>query len=240
MEIQTDLEPQNNVISPRSFRAFLAACGLAGVACLILYFAAPFVLFPFPAANATSAQLLASVSQYQTYYLLAAWLQGTGSLLTVVFILGLVYLAKAWTRFSGWITMLAAVIVVSLSLSEGNYFLDVVQAISNGHPDAALTSFDLSFVFLHSFFIAPSLLLPLAFVLRPTSLLPKYLWKWALGIGIIFESIGLPGLFFSQIGLLVIVVLIVQEIWIVTAAATLALRVPQEHSQIFAKIEKAN
>jgi hypothetical protein len=123
--------------------------------------------------------------------------------------------------------MLAGVIVVSLSLSEGNYFLDVVQAISNGHQAAALTSFDLSFVFLHSFFIAPSLLLPLAFVLRSTSLLPGYFWVWALIIGIAFEGIGLSGFFIPQIGIVVILVLVVQETWIATAAVMLAVLTPK-------------
>jgi hypothetical protein len=54
-------------------------------------------------------------------------------------------------------------------------------------------SFNLSFVFLHTFFIAPSVLLPLAFVLRHSTLLPSIFWPWALVAGVAFEALGLAG-----------------------------------------------
>jgi hypothetical protein len=215
---------ENEHRSPRNFRLFISVCGILGVSCLILYFAAPFALFPFPPSDATEAQLVANVSQYQTFYLLAAWLQGTGSFLSVIFALGIVYLAKAWIKFSGWITLLSSVVIVVLSLSEGSYFLDTVQAISNGHVQAALTSFDLSFVFIHTFFIAPSLLLALAFVLRSSNLLPHFFWIWALMIGIIFEILGFAGLFLSQTSIIAIFVLVLLEIWMLAASVSLGFR----------------
>ena len=181
--------------------------------------------------------LSASVSQNQTYYLLLhgymARVDPQRSLYSRTRVP-----SKAWNRFSGWITMLAGVIVVSLSLSEGNYFLDVVQAISNGHQAAALTNFDLSFVFLHSFFIAPSLLLPLAFVLRSTSLLPRYFWGWALIIGIAFESIGLPGLFIAQRGIVVILILSSKRYGSLAAAVMLAVRNTKVSNRIPPKMKK--
>jgi len=43
----------------------------------------------------------------------------------------------------------------------------------NGHAQAALTSFDLAYVFVHVFAIAPSLLLMLGIALLGTRLLPR-------------------------------------------------------------------
>ena len=155
--------------------------------------------------------------------MLAAWLQGTGTLLIVVFVLGLVYSSKAWNRFSGWITMLASATILMLSLTEATFFLDTALAIGNGHPDAAVTSFDLTFVFLHSFFIAPSLLLPLAFAIRNSDILPKMFWLWALVTGLVFEAVGLLGLFVTTI-VPEIVALLVMIVWIISAATVLVFR----------------
>src|SRR5690242_19573397 len=152
-------------MSQRRFQISLGLSGLLGSAALVVYFSAPFVLFSFPAATASADQVIASATQYPIYYQLGAWLQGTGTFLVVLFVLGLVYLSNGWNRFAGWVTLLASSIILMLSLMEGTYFLDVPQAVANGHPEAAVTSFEISHVFLHSFFIAPSLLLPLGFVL---------------------------------------------------------------------------
>jgi hypothetical protein len=211
-------------LSPRSFRILLSLSGVLGVVALLLYFSAPFVIFPFPQADATSAQLVQNVARYQDYYLLAAWLQGTGTLLSVLFVLGLAFLARAWNRFSSWITLLASTVVLILSLMEGSYFIDVVLATANGHPQAALSSFDLTFVFLHTFFIAPSILLPLAFVLRNSQILLRLFWYWALAAGIAFQTVGLAGLFTPSASVIAIVVLMVQELWFLTAAVTVGLR----------------
>jgi hypothetical protein len=220
---KTETITEETRLSTRSFRFFLSLSGIFGVTALLVYFAAPFVIFPFPQANATSTQLAQSITQYGTYYLLAAWLQGTGTLLSVIFVLGLLYLSKAWMRFSGWVTFLASTIVLVLSLTEGSYFLDTVLATANDHPEAALTSFDLSFVFIHLFFIAPSILLPLGFALRSSNILPRFFSGWAIITGIAFQSLGLAGLFTST-SLPAIVILLIQEIWFLAAAAYLIVK----------------
>ena len=209
--------------STERFRLLLSDCGILGSATLLLYFIAPFVFFPFPSSGASADQIVANVTQYQIYYLLAAWLQVTGTFLIVVFVLGLVYLANAWNRFAAWITMLASAAILILSLNEGIFFLDAAQAIANGHPDVAVTSFDLTFVFLHVFFIAPSLLLPLSFVLRHSSVLRKFFWPWALALGIAFEVLGLVGLFVPTM-VPAISILVLMLAWMISAAIALSFR----------------
>ena len=199
-------------------RLLFSTSGILGSVMLIVYFSAPFLIFPFPPSNATPAQIVSNVTQYQLDYMLAAWLQGTGTLLVIVFVLGLVYLAKAWNMFAGWITLLASASVLMLSLIEGTFFIDATQAVINGHPDTAVTSFDLTFVFIHTFFIAPSLLLPLAFVLRNSRLLPRPFWPSALVLGVAFESFGLVGLIIPTLTIPSIVLLVAMIIWIITAA----------------------
>ncbi len=212
------------MMTENRFKALLSTSGILGSSLLIIYFSSPFIIFPFPSSSATSAQIVTNATQYQFYYLLGAWLQGTGTFLVVIFVLGLVYLAKAWDRFSGWITMLASAAILMLSLTEGIFFIDVAEAIGNGHPEAAVTSFDLSFVFLHSFFIAPSLLLPLAFVLRNSKVLPKTFWPAALFLGIAFEILGFVGLLIPAATIPSIILLVGMIVWIISAAVALPAR----------------
>lgn len=207
-----------NMDSEKRFKLLLSISGILGSVMLVVYFSAPFLIFPFPPASATSAQIISNATQYQLEYLLAAWLQGTGTLLVVVFVLGLVYAAKAWNRFAGWITMLSSAAVLMLSLIEGTFFIDATQAVANGHPDAAVTSFDLTFVFIHTFFIAPSLLLPLGFVLRSSKLLPSPFWASALILGTAFEIFGLVGLIISTLTIPSIVLLVAMIIWMISGA----------------------
>ena len=204
--------------SDKRLHYFLSSCGVLGCIALLVYFSAPYIIFPFPSANASSLQIVASAKTYAVDYLLAAWLQGSGTLLILVFVLGLVHSAKAWNSFAGWMTMLAAAAVLVLSLNEGSYFVDVAQAVTNGHTEAATTSFDLIFTFIRTFFIAPSLLLPLSFVLRSSTILPKTFWLWSLSLGIGFEVYGFVGIFATAILFPAIILLILMMAWVIVAS----------------------
>src|SRR5579872_3362522 len=205
---------QNERRPERNFRLMLLLSGAGGCIALIIYFLAPFVIFPFLAANDSSAQIVASATNYELDYLLAAWLQGTGTFLIIVFVLGLVFISRGWERFAGWITMVASVAILTLSLNEGTFFINTGQAVANGHPDAAVTSFELTFVFIHAFFVAPSLFVPFAFVLRPSPILPAIFWLWALVLGIAFTAWGLAGLFVPALILPSILLLVIMLIWV--------------------------
>jgi hypothetical protein len=82
------------------------------------------------------------------------------------------------------------------------------------------------FCFIHSFFIAPSLLLSLAFVLRGALLLLQFFWISALVIGIVFVGLGFAGLFVPQTNIVAILLLIVQEAWMFSAAVAFGLQRP--------------
>src|SRR5258708_6509117 len=135
---------------------------------------------------------------------LGAWLQATGSLLSVVFFLALVHRAGGAARLAGMLTILGSAVLLAVVLIEGVFTMDLAQAAANGHPETALTSFDIMTVFIHIYPIAPA---PIIFL--------------ALGVGIAFEIVGLVSLFIFPV--LTLVVLGFQSLWIVATAIMLIL-----------------
>ena len=76
-------------LSPRSLHILAALCGIAGTVTLV----SSFVINPAPPANATLAQLREFASRNYGGIVFGGWLEGIGSLLTVLFALSLVHLA---------------------------------------------------------------------------------------------------------------------------------------------------
>ncbi len=206
----------------RISRVLAALCGILGTAALVAYYAAPFTFMPLPADNASAAQVVAFGTRYHNAILVDAWLQVIGSLLTIVFALALVYLAQAASRFAGLLTLFAATVVMILALAESTFALGAVQAGTNGNPQGALTLFELTFVFVRVFLIAPSLYLMLGVALLNTRLLPRGLAVAPLALGIAFQILGVVNLFSSAISFIVLAILIAQEAWAVVAAIVLA------------------
>ncbi len=65
--------------------------------------------------------------------------------------------------------------------------------------------------------------MPLAFVVRRSSVLPRVFWPWALAMGLAFEALGFLGLFLNT-SVPEIIALIVMIIWMISAATALAFR----------------
>src|SRR5947209_17693627 len=80
-----------------SFPLLIALAGAIGVVILI----ALFVINPAPPPGATLQDILEFGRQHATIILLAGWMQGFGSLLNVVFALGLIHLAGAGRKLAG-------------------------------------------------------------------------------------------------------------------------------------------
>ncbi len=210
-------------MNTRRYRILVALCGILGVIALGVYYAVP---VPLPPDNATATQVSEFANRYHDTSLLDAWLQATGSLLSVVFFVAIVHMAGAATRMAGMVTLLASAVLLAMGLIEGALAIDTVQATANGHPESALTSFDLTGVFVHVFTIAPApaVFLALGTVLLGARLLPRLFGYLALALGVAFEILGFAGLFSATAVTGVIFLLIGQEIWIVAAAITLVVR----------------
>jgi hypothetical protein len=202
---------------------WLGLSGIAGAAFLLFYFMAGYFLFPYPSSNASASVITSSVSQYPDYYLLAAWLQVTGTFLIVTMFLGLVYITRSWTHFAGWLVFLSCAALLTLSLLEGAFFLGTVQGNSSGQPGTVVTAFEMTDVFILAFFLVPSPLIGLGILLRRTSVVPRLLADWALAEGSIFAVLGFVGLFYNA-STLKVILLVLMVSWVVCVSVTLIVR----------------
>jgi hypothetical protein len=201
-----------------SIRVGAAACGLVGVIALGIYFgAAP----PLPPLNAGATQVADAGMHDHGILFLGAWLQATGTLLCVVFFIALVQLAGGVRRLSGLLTVVGAGTLLAVSVIEGAFTIDWAQAAANGHPAAALSSYDVMTVFVHVFPVAPAPLvyLSLGAVLLGADVLPRLFGHLALLLGAAFAVVGLSGLYIAP--LLTVVVVGSQSLWILAAAVWL-------------------
>lgn len=212
------------MLSRRSSILLTAACGILGTIALTVYFSAPFWLMPLPQPTATTEEIIAFGTKYHTIILWDTWLQQIGSILSVIFTLALVHLAGASQTFAGRLVLLASAVILALSLAEGTFVLGAVQSGDNGHYQSAVTCVDLASVFIHIFLLAPSLFLVLGFALRRTSILPDAFPLSAIILGILFQVLGVAGLFNNTALFIVIFVLLAQNLWTLAASITLILR----------------
>jgi hypothetical protein len=176
---------------------------------------------PLPPPNATATQVFEFGLKYHSIILLDTWLQQFGTILSVIFALGLVNLAGTASTLAGKLTLLASAIITCLSLAEGTFALGALQSGDNGHLEAALTCYELTNTFIHIFLLAPSLFLMLGFALRKSIVLPKIFICSAIILGILFQSLGVIALFNNKFILVVIFVLMLQNLWTIAASIVL-------------------
>src|SRR5260370_42509475 len=211
-------------MSAQLSRILIALSGILGTVLLGMYFGVGFSigLAQLP-PDATMAQVVSVATQYHNLWFLGTWLQATGTLLSVVFFLALVHRAGGTVRLAGMLTILGAAVLLAVVLIEGVFTIDLAQAAANGHPETALTSFDIMTVFIHIYPIAPApiIFLALGAVLLGSRLLPRVFGYLALALGIAFEIVGLVSLFIFPV--LTLVVLGFQSLWIVATAIMLIL-----------------
>jgi hypothetical protein len=161
--------------------------------------------------------------QHHTTIVLGGWLQGIGSLLTVLFALALVHLAGATHRFAGWATLLAGAAILLVSLVEVTFYLAAAEAAVDGDVPTGTIANALIKAVQHVFLIAPALLLPVGAVLLRSRVLPRGFAYLALALGGALQVLGLVGLF-GAMQSVVDLLLIVQGGWFLAAAATLLAR----------------
>jgi hypothetical protein len=211
-------------VTDRATRALAAICGITGVLMLTAHFLIPGNV---PPDSASLARIAAFAREHRDVLLISAWLQVTGAILYVVFILAVVHLAGAGQRFAGRIVALAAAILVGLTLLDSAMIISAVQSAAHGQNETLRISFDLiggpgNDAVARSFLIAPAILLPLGFVILQTRLLPRsYGWA-AIAFGTASQGLGLRGLF-SNVAFADVnpAVLALENLWLIAVAVTL-------------------
>jgi len=216
MIIESDQSAGLRVRASTRSRLLIAVCGILGPVILV----ASFVINPAPPAAYSLAQVRNFALQHHQGIVLGGWLQGMGSLLIVLFSLGLVHLANAAERLAGWLTLLAGAVILVVSLVEITFYLAAVQATEAGDTVGGLAANNLIKAVQHVFLIAPAVLLPLGVVLRSSRILPKGFAETALLIGAVLQLVGLVGLLLP-LQSVIDVILIVQSLWFIAAAVAL-------------------
>lgn len=210
-------------LTEQRLRTIAALCGIAGPLALSVYFAAP-AFTNWPYGGASAVQLIAYANGHQTLFYAGAWLQVTGTLLSVIFFLALVQLAGAVTRFPGLVVIVASASLLGLVLVEAAFLIAVPIAAAAGDASTVVTAFDLSNgVFVRVFPLAPASgsYLGLGAVILGSQVLQRWFGYAAIAIGLAFVAAGLLAVF-SPIGLISAIVLsVAQELWIVAAAVAL-------------------
>jgi hypothetical protein len=179
-----------------------------------------------PALGASTAVLTAWSKAHHDVLLWAAWLEGIGTLLYVVFLLSLVHLADANHRVSGTLTLLAAAVVLGISLVYDVTLIAMAQSSAFGGPQltTGTVAYGLFAAVEHAFLIAPAILLPLGFALRGSAVFPRAFSNWAIAFGCVSEVLGLVGLFYAHpnnggaAGVAINVLVGVEVIWVLAAA----------------------
>ncbi|MEO8972676.1 MAG: hypothetical protein ABI406_13885 [Ktedonobacteraceae bacterium] len=212
-------------MSTQQSRILIALSGILGTVLLGAYFGVGFSvgLAQLP-LDSTAAQIVSIGKEYRNLWFLGTWLQGTGSLLSIVFFLALVQRTGRIASLAGLLTIVGSAVLLAVVLVEGVFTIDLAQAAVSGHPTTSLASFDIMSVFTYVYPIvpAPVIFLSLGTILLESRLLPRVFGYLAFGLGIAFAVVGLAGLFTTS--LLTIIVLSLQALWVLAAAITLLVR----------------
>jgi hypothetical protein len=214
------------------WRWLAGAAGFAGAAALGLSFG---LLPPPPALTAPLAALTHYAAAHQHLLMAAAWLEGTGTALYVIFVLALVHLAGARAGLAGRVTTLASAVVLAVSLVYDVTLIAIAQSAALGgrQTATALVAYGLFAATEHVFLLAPPLFLPLGLILLRTALLPRVFAPLAVTFGVIAPFLGLAGLFAvtannnGPVGAAINVLVAAEAMWIIAASLTLPLRKPQ-------------
>jgi hypothetical protein len=213
------------MMSKRLSRVLIAISGILGTVLLSAYFGMGFSvgLAQLP-LDTPMAQIVSIGKEYRNLWFLGTWLQGMGSLLSVVFFLALVQRTGRVASLAGLLTIVGSAVLLAVVLVEGVLTIDLSQAAISGHPTTALASFDIMSVFTYVYPIvpAPVIFLGLGTILLSSAILPRAFAYLALGLGVAFALVGLIGLFTTP--LLTIGVLSLQSLWVLAAALALLAR----------------
>ena len=200
-----------------------ASAGLAGTALLAAYFAAPaFLGWPF--AGASPTRLAAYALDNQSLFYAGAWLQSTGTLLSVIFFLALVRMTGAATNLVARVVTVTAASLLSIVLVESAFMVAVPMAASAGDLATVATTFALSNgVFVRVFPLAPAsaTYIALGLALLARAPIHRGFGYAAIALGAVFELGGVVAIF-STAALIALAILAAgQALWVAAAAVAL-------------------
>ena len=218
---------QHNNTSLKVSNLLTALSGICGQLALGVYYSGSLVPHQLIIDDLTTSQLVELITHNQAAIFWDAYLQGIGTLLSVIFFIRLVYLSGAGSRFSGWLVIIISSVILSISLVDVTFTVLTVTAALAGHTETMRIAIDLitgsteAFDYTFLFVPAPMLIISLGIVLLTSKLLPRLLGYLAILIGIAFVVVGLSSLFYTlngSLGTAFEIVQLLQLLWVIASA----------------------
>ncbi|HXW81881.1 MAG TPA: hypothetical protein VEJ84_20445 [Acidimicrobiales bacterium] len=158
---------------------------LLGVPILI----AGFAVNPGPPLGDTTGQLVAYGLNHRSALTVGGWLQVTGTVLTVVFALAVVVIARRTASLAGVLVLLGSAILIAIGLSE----LTVYKALATGHASTVRVAADLlpGVQLGYSIVAAPLVFGALGCLVLQARILPAIFGYLAVGFALVFWVCGL-------------------------------------------------
>lgn len=198
--------------------------GVTGPVLLAAYFIIP-AFISWPSAAESPGKLAAYATAHRLVFYLGGWLQATGALLSVVFLLVLLQCSGARRTLAGAAALTGCALLLSVVVIEAALLEAVPMAAANGDQATVATAFALSngvFVRIYPLAPAPLVFAGIGFALSRTGILPRVFARTAVLISGLFLIAGLAAVF-GTAGLIFATVMSVAEaVWILAAAIAFA------------------
>ncbi len=204
-----------------------AISGICGQLALGVYYSGILIPEQSGMSNFTMPKLKEFIVHYRVAIFCDAYLQAIGTLLSVIFFIGLVYLSGSGRRFAGWMVLITSSVILSIALIDVTFTVAAVNTALAGHTDTmrmavdfitgSTEAFDYTFLFVP----APLLIISLAVVTLASKVLPGIFGYSAILIGIAFIVIGIFSLSNTLAGFGGIafeIVQLIQVIWVLASA----------------------
>ncbi len=208
----------------RRLRVLGALAGITGPVLLAAYFIIP-ALTGWPSPAESAAKLAAYATAHRLLFYLGGWLQATGALLSVVFLLVLLQRSGARRTLAGAATLTGCALLLSVVVIEAAMLEAVPIAAANGDQATVATGFALSngvFTRIYPLAPAPLVFAGIGFALYRTGILPRVFARAAVLIAGLFLIAGLAAVFGTAGLILATVMSVAEALWIAAAAIAFA------------------
>jgi hypothetical protein len=208
----------------RRLRVLGALAGIIGPVLLVAYFITP-LFTSWPSPGESPGKLAAYASAHRQLFYLGGWLQATGALLSVVFLLVLLQHSGARRTLAGAAALTGCAVLLSVVAVEAAMLEAVPIAAANGDHATVATGFELAsgvLVRIYPLIPAPLVFAGIGFALYRTSILPRVFARTAVLISALFLLAGLAAVFGTAGLIFATVMSVVEAIWIPAAAITYA------------------
>jgi hypothetical protein len=208
----------------RRLRILGALVGITGPVLLAAYFIVP-ALIGWPSAGESAGRLTAYADAHRLLFFLGGWLQATGALLSIVFILVLLQCSGARRALAGSVTLIGCGVLLSVVAVEAALLEAVPVAAAHGDHATVATAFALSngvFVRIYALAPAPLVFAGIGFGLWQATILPRAFSRTAVLISGLFLFAGLAAVFGSAGLTMATVMSAAEAIWIPAAAIAFA------------------